>query len=75
MATYLANRPEKEQALVDTGAEVSLLLLGYCRRWGVKVKHLENTRLRGFNNTVSRVTGEVTLPTRMGDGIGPFRIM
>ena len=66
VATYLAHRPEKEQALVDTGAEVSLLPLGYCQRWGLKVKRLENTRLRGFNNTVSQVTGEVTLPTRIG---------
>ena len=66
VATYLSNRPEKEQALVDTGAEVSLLPLGYCQRWGLKVRRLENTRLRGFNNTVSRVTGEVTLPTRIG---------
>ena len=66
VAMYLANRPDKEQALVDTGAEVSLLPLSYCQRWGVKVKRLENTRLRGFNNTVSQVTGEVTLPTRIG---------
>ena len=33
VATYLANRPEKEQVLMDTGAEVSLLPLRYCQKW------------------------------------------
>ena len=66
VATYLANRPEKEQALIDTGAEVSLLPLQYCQRWGLRVKRVENTQLRGFNNSTSQVTGEVILPTRIG---------
>ena len=66
VVTYLANRPEKESALVDTGAEVSLLPLTYCQRWGIKVKRVENTHLRGFNNSTSQVTGEVVLPIRIG---------
>ena len=66
VATYLANRPEKEQALVDTGAEVSLLPLRYCQKWGIKVKKLSSVRLRGFNNADSQVQGEVALPTRIG---------
>lgn len=66
VAAYLSGRNKKEDVLIDTGAEVSLLPLSFCKRWGIDVKGMRKTVLEGFNETSSPVIGSVVLRTSVG---------